>query len=199
MWWTKIKTTSAIVYYGLVDPDNDDVPIESLSCSHNKYAKGYLARNSTNGKFIQRVFLDNLESNSRYCYEITSGDASSHIYAFRTSSYTTSLGAKNEKFFHSSFLVYGSDIAPTLTTQNNQADDFQTNRNTELSSLISSFKDQILNKQINGFLNLPSIHLKEYSEATTINNRDFFDYYTSILSNVQIIPALSQMGKRIPF
>lgn len=196
MWWTKTKAPSAIVYYSLVEPENDDVPIESLHCLHNMKAKGYLARNSTNGKFIQRVFLDNLEPNRRYCYEITSGSASSHIYSFRTSAYSTLLGLRDEKYLHSSFIVFGSDIAPTLTTQNNQVaqvHDFDS----DLSSLTRSFQDQILDKQIDGFIYLPTIHLKEYAESSTINSRDFLDYYMSVLSNVQILPALSQMGDAV--
>jgi len=198
IWWTKAKTVSAIVYYGLLDAEHDEVPIESLSCKHNKFAKGYLARNATNGKFIQRVLLDNLEPNRRYCYEITSGDASSHIYAFRTASYSNLIELKSEDTNnkHSSFLVYGSDIAPTLTTQNNQIDDLQSMRN-HLSNMLATFKDEILNKQVNGFVNLPTVHLKEYSEATTVNSQDFLDYYTSVLSNVQILPTLSQMGDSI--
>lgn len=196
LWWTKTKTPSAIIYYSLVDEKNDDVPIESLSCQHDQVAKGYLARNSTNGKYIQRVFLNNLKPNRRYCYEITSGVASSHIYSFRTATYSTLLGIRDEKYVHSSFIVYGSDIAPTLTTRNNQIDNIH-NFNSDLSNLVNSFKDQLLNKQVNGFINLPTTHLKEYSKKNVVNNRDFFDYYTSILSNVQILPTLSQMGDSI--
>lgn len=199
IWWTKIQTVSALVYYGLVEPENDNVPIESLSCKHNRFTKGYLARNATNGKFIQRVFLNNLEPNRRYCYEITSGDASSHIYAFRTASHSNLIGVKNKDTFHSSFLVFGSDMAPTLTTQNNnhQNSDSPESFSSHLDSMLASFKEEILNRQINGFLNLPTVHLKEYSEATTVNDQDFFDYYSSVLSNVQILPALSQMGDSI--
>jgi hypothetical protein len=196
MWWTKTQTPSAIVYYSLVEPENDDIPIESLHCANNMKAKGYLAANSTNGKFIQRVFLDNLEPNRRYCYEITSGSASSHIYTFRTSAYSTLLGLKDAKYLHSSFIVFGSDIAPTLTTRNNQVAEVH-DFDSDLSILARSFQDQILEKQINGFINLPTIHMKEYAEKSTINSRDFFDFYTSVLSNVQILPALSQMGDSV--
>lgn len=196
IWWTKTKTPSAIVYYSLIDEEHDDVPIESLSCQHNSKAKGYLARNSTNGKFIQRVFLDNLKPNRRYCYEITSGQESSHIFSFRTADYSTLLAIRDEKYYHSSFIVYGSDISPTLTTQNNQRDNLH-DFDSDLSGLIRSFKDQLLDKRVNGFLNLPTIHLKEYSVSNTINSRDFLDYYGSILSNVQILPTLSQMSDSI--
>lgn len=196
MWWTKTQTPSAIVYYSLVEAEHDDVPIESLSCMHNMLSKGYLARNSTNGKFIQRVFLDNLKPNRRYCYEITSGQASSHIFSFRTAAYSTSLGARDEKYLHSSFIVYGSDVAPTLTTQNNQIDSVH-NFDSDLASLTRSFKETILEKHVNGFINLPSIHLKEYAVTNTHNSQDFFDYYESVLGNVQVLPALSQMGDQV--
>jgi len=196
IWWTKSKTASAIVYYGLVGPENDDVPIESLSCKHNRFAKGYLAQNSTNGKFIQRVLLNNLEPNRRYCYEITSGEASSHIYAFRTASYSKLVDIKNKDNQHSSFIVYGSDIAPTLTTKNNQVQKSQSIKD-HLSNMLTSLSEDIVKKQISGFVNLPTVHLKEYSEATTVNSEDFFDYYISVLSNVQMLPTMSQMGDSI--
>ena len=62
IWWTKSISPSALVYYSLIEIENENVSIDSLSCPNNMISKGYLAKNSTNGKFIQRVYL------SKYYY-----------------------------------------------------------------------------------------------------------------------------------
>ena len=163
-----------------MDEENDDAPTESLPCQHNMSKKGYLARNATNGKYIQRVYLNNLKPNRRYCYEITSGQASSHIYSFRTASLSVNIGIRDENYYHTNFLVYGSDIMPSTMT---------TNEPTSLNSLMNSFKNQMKSKQINAFLNLPMLHLKQ------LGDKDFFGYYTDVLSNLQILPTICQLGK----
>lgn len=212
LWWTIAPTTSALVYYSLVDLENDDVPIESLTCNHNMISKGYIARNLTYEKYIHRVYLSDLLPNRRYCYEITSGHASSHIYSFRTAALSIEIGIKDENYIHSTFLVNGNDLTPSNSQQVknsdkslslSQATDANDSYKSEnLSFLIESIKFQMTNKQINAFINLPKINLKEYvkNNKQSMNilsnslmyDKDFLDYYTEILSNMQLIPSLGQ-------
>jgi hypothetical protein len=184
-------------------------------------AKGFLANNATHGKYIQRVVLSNLQPNRRYCYEITSGRASSHILSFRTASLSIDLGIKDDNFYHTNFIVYGGDMSTisneikssshqqyeTKTNKNNytltngqQEIDSKLNSYSVRSLLIDSFKNQMFNKHINGFINLPKINLKEYIEEHGPNGKliyssyikDFLDYYSEILSNVPVIPTIGR-------
>ena len=163
--------------------------------------KGYIVRNSTNGKYIQRVVLKDLLPNRRYCYEITSGQSSSHIYSFRTASFTVDISIKDQLNFHSSFIVNGVDITPSLATSAQaKASSHLLNNDSEktnslFSKIIQSFKNQISNKDIHGFINLPLIHLDEYSNnLKKTTNNDFLDLYSDILPNMQILPTIGQLG-----
>jgi hypothetical protein len=211
IWWTKYPVSTAIVYYSLIDKENDYVAIETISCSHNMLQKGFLARNSTNGKFIQRVYLSNLLPNRRYCYEITSGRASSHIFSFRTADISIELGIKNndDTHRHSNFIVYGSDLQPLIQHKNSEhlnsnyssnnliPDYLDANSVPGLNSLLESFKNQLNDKKINAFINLPTIHLKEYINQSKrfLNSYDFLDLYSDVLSNVPLLPSVGQLGK----
>lgn len=177
IWWTKSISPSALVYYSLIEIENENVSIDSLSCPNNMISKGYLAKNSTNGKFIQRVYLRNLKPNRKYCYEITSGQFSSNIFFFRTAK-LSSLIENNENKKRSTFVVQGSDKAPN-------------------GDQINSLKSKVYKNKINGFINLPKTKLKRYIKSKKTKNYDFFDYYSDILSNVQIIPTVSQSSDDI--
>lgn len=208
IWWTKVPVSSAIIYYSLVDIENDYLPIESIGCNHNQQQKGFLARNATNGKYIQRVYLSDLLPNRRYCYEITSGHASSHILSFRTADLSIEIGIKHTQY-HSNFIVYGSDLQPLVQTKNSEhlnsnlsdlfSDYFSdTHHIPGLSNLVNSFKKQLNTKKVNGFVNLPPVHLKEYFNKSKryLNNYDFLDLYSEALSNVQVLPSVGQLGDK---
>ena len=215
IWWTQIQTTSAIVYYSLVDSENEDVPNDALACNHNMVAKGYLARNLTHGKAIHRVYLSNLLPNRRYCYEIASGHASSHIYTFRTASLSIDIGIKDENYYHTNFILNGNDFFRSQIVNKNENSETKSNdwpndglKTEKLSFLLESIKYQMLNKQINALVNLPVLNLKEYIKnddnkfklgADVIIDKDFLDYYAEILSNIQILPAVGNYGILIFF
>ena len=66
----------------------------------------------------------------------------------------------------------------------------------------------MLNKQINALVNLPVMNLKEYIKnddnkiklgADVTLDKDFLDYYTEILSNIQILPAVGNYGTPVLF
>ena len=194
LWWTEVATTSAIVYYSLIDIENDDVPIDSLPCNHNQIAKGFLARNLTHGKAIHRVFLNKLKPNRRYCYEIASGHASSHLYSFRT--------AANKTDYSTNLILNGIEYKQRSSlAKDNLLDLFRDNlKNDEFSNLIDSFKYQISNKIVNGFINLPIVDLNEFYRSDLLQEKgshfepDFLDSYAEILSNTQILPTIGDFG-----
>jgi len=210
IWWTKIPISTAIVYYGLLDTENDYIPIEAVTCNHQMTQKGFLARNSTNGKYIQRVRITDLKPSRRYCYEITSGHASSHIFSFRTADLLIKLETQDEHKYHSNFIVYGSDIQPLIQNQNSEhlnnnltnkfLADFSLDEKTipGLSILTDSLRNNLIKKKINAFINLPLVHLKEYNNKTKrlLNAYDFLDVYTDVLSNVQVLPSVGQLADK---
>lgn len=67
-----------------------------------------------------------------------------------------------------------------------------------LSNLINAFKNQINTKKVNGFINLPLVHLKEYlnKPKRLLNSYDFLDLYSDALSNVQLLPSIGQLGDK---
>lgn len=200
LWWTKVPVASSTVHYALVKHEHDDLPNESLLCENNHSVKGYIVRNATHGKYIQRVVINNLLPNRRYCYEITSGQSSTHIHSFRTSSFTVDLSVQDSRSYHSNFIVYGVDIQPSLVTSaqtlKNSSDVLFSNglKNPHLTEITESLKNQMSNQDVHGFINLPLIHLKEYSNSLkNSDSEDFLDFYAEILPNVQILPTIGQL------
>ena len=199
IWWTEVSTTSAIVYYSLIDIENENVPIDSLPCNHNLIAKGFLARNLTHGKAIHRVFLSNLLPNRRYCYEIASGHASSHLYSFRT--------AANKTDYSTSLILNGIEYMPQFSMKKDKLFDLRekNSKSDNFLNFIDSIKYQISNKKVNGLINLPIIDLNELyrddlsNEKTANFDSDFLDNYVEILSNIQILPTIGDFGKFIIF
>ena len=196
IWWTKVPVTSAIVYYSLIDQQDESLPIELIGCNNDRIEKGYLARNATMGKYIHRVLLKNLLPNRRYCYEITSGHASSHIFSFRTAALSVEVGIKDDNYYHTNFVVNGNDLNYLMRNKN-------LNKTVEelLSFQLESIKYQLNNKQINAFVNLAPLGYDRFNlnafYGQTKNddyNGDFLDYYSGVLSNMPIMPTIDKLG-----
>ena len=187
-----MSTTSAIVYYSLIDAENENVPIDSLPCNHNLVAKGFLARNLTHGKAIHRVLLSNLVPDRRYCYEISSGRASSHLYSFRT--------AANKTDHSANFIINGHNFEPKTQQidQNDLLNIFEQNskKENQYTNVLESFRRQISVEKMNAFINLPSIGLSEFNRSHSSQEVDFLDHYAEVLSNVQLLPTIGNSGKR---
>jgi hypothetical protein len=195
-----VATTSAIVYYSLIDIENDNIPIEALPCNHNLVAKGFLARNLTHGKAIHRVFLHNLLPNRRYCYEIASGHASSNLYSFRTAAASNN----THNHFSTSLILNGNkydvqqkyDLFDLVVIK----DEDKMLKDT-FPYFIDTLKNQISNEKINAFINLPSVDLNEFfrneiEHRASHFDEDFLDRYYDVLSNVQILPTIGNYGKK---
>ncbi len=185
-WWTKVKTTSAIVYYNLVDVENEDLTLEINSCIYNQSAKGYLAQNQTNGKYIQRVLLKNLAPNRLYCYEIKSGDTTSNIYSFRTAGPSIDYHKLNYKNYKdASFIVYGGE----------------TEFEDPIRNIVfpQSFQENLLNKFRNshlyGLINMGDVYIKEYSLTSSKDEKDFFESGNELFSRMSILPTFGSFCK----
>ena len=204
-----MATTSAIVYYSLIDSANEHVPIDSLPCNHNLVAKGFLARNLTHGKAIHRVYLSNLHPNRRYCYEIASGHASSNLYSFWTTSDSAHQNKNGSRDYATSLILNGNKYVQQrqdkeyliknelfdLITE----DDAENARKNTFPKLVDSLAYQISNRRINAFVNLPEVDLDEFFRNSVDHrashfDQDFLDRYLDVLSNVQILPAITNYG-----
>jgi hypothetical protein len=101
VWHTRAPINAALVHYSLVDAVYEHEPLDTIECMHTNVQKGFIGRTPvqqskpalTNTTYIHRAYLKNLQPGRKYCYEITSGAASSHIYSFRTSSPNGTSGA----------------------------------------------------------------------------------------------------------
>ena len=185
-WWTKVKTTSAIVYYNLVDTENERFALEIGSCLYNQNAKGFLAQNQTNGKFIQRVLIKNLLPNRLYCYEIKSGDSTSNIYSFRTAGPSIDYHKINYKnYMDTSFIVYGGE----------------TEFEDPIRNLVfpQSFQDSLLNKLKNihlyALINMGDIYIKEYSLTSGKAEKDFIESGVELFSRLPVLPTFGSFCK----
>lgn len=206
VWWTSGPITSAMVYYSIVDIKDEQVSVDSLACNHDMTKKGFLGRNTTFGKFVHKVVLTGLLPNRRYCYEITSGHASSHIYTFRTADLSINLGIKNEQSdlnFENSHFILNSNYL--LQSKQNESNEFIIEENKEsLSFLIEGMKYHLIKKKINGFINLSPIQLSQFNLFSLVNNfnqlisyeKDFLDYFDDLLTSMQIIPALGSLDEK---
>jgi len=146
---------------------------EYLTCNNNLLQKGFIGRNATaDGKYVHQVYLKNLLPNRRYCYEVTSGHASSHIFTFRTPSLSIELGIKSDAYLHSNFLFNGYEFTQT---EQDLADHVNIHNENPLS-YVQSIKEQTSHKSVNGFVNLPAIR-----------NDIFYEQFTPLLSNIQLI------------
>ncbi len=185
-WWTRAKTTSAIVFYNLVDSVNEYITLEIGSCYHNQSSKGFLARNQTNGKYIQRVLLKNLLPNRLYCYEIKSGDSTSNIYSFRTAGPSIDYHKLNyENYMNTNFIVYGGETEFENPIRN--------------LVLPPSFQENLLNKfktsHLYALINMGDIYLKEYSLTSSNDEKDFFESGVDMFSRLPILPTFGSFCK----
>lgn len=202
VWWTSGPVNSALVYYSLVDVENELVATDELVCNHNMTQKGFIGRNSTFGKYVHRVFMNGLLPNRRYCYEITSGHASSHIYTFRTADLSIHLGKLDDSYRHSNFVINPNDLTLNEDKENNE---FLNEENREsLSFLIESIKYRILDKKLNAFINLPSTYLNGYSIQNYANSNlnpislyqnDFLGQFSEFLSAMPLITTFEDFGR----
>lgn len=146
-----------------------------------------MARNQTNGKYIQRVLLKNLVPDRLYCYEIKSGDTTSDIYSFRTGATSINYHSKSYKaqFSSSNFIVYGGE----------------TEIDNPIKNLIlpQNFQENIFNqfKSINlySFINMGDIYLKEYSLNNANDERDFFESAVDVFAHLPILPTFGSFCK----
>lgn len=204
VWWTSGPITSAIVFYSLVDLHEDHIESDHLFCRHDLSQKGFISRTDTMGKFIHRVKLSSLLLNRRYCYEIQSGIASSHIYTFRTSNVTIDIAKTDkpdpngEQDFIGSYFIVNSNSLNIMEQNKIQPDYFKDEEKKEtISFLIESFRYQLFNKKLISFVDLQSsIKLNEYirtgssidpRQEVPYNNKDFLDYFIEILSQIPIL------------
>lgn len=203
VWWTRGPITSAIVFYSLVDLHEDQIESEHLFCRHDRSQKGFISRTDTLGKFVHRVRLNGLLSNRRYCYEIQSGIASSHIYTFRTSDLSIDITKadkplrNDEKDFINSYFIVNSNSLNILEQNKIQVDNFINEEKKEtISFLIESFRYQLYNKKVISFVDLQSsIKLNEYTKASSSvdlrqeesYNNDFLDYFIEIFGQIPIL------------
>lgn len=200
IWWTQGPITSAIVFYSLVDLNDDQIASDSIFCRHDQSQKGFISRTETQGKFIHRVRLYNLVPNRRYCYEIQSGIASSHIYTFRAADLSISTAKPNKQsqeedqdFINSYFIVNSNNFE----TERIKMDYFKDEENKEnISFLIESLRYQLLNKKILSFIDLqPNIKISQYPRiglefdprTEGQYEKDFLDYLSEILSQTPIL------------
>ncbi|RNA37568.1 acid phosphatase type 7 isoform X1 [Brachionus plicatilis] len=200
IWWTQGPITSAIVFYSLVDLNDDHIASDSLFCRHEQSQKGIISRTDTFGKFIHRVRLYNLVPGRRYCYEIQSGIASSHIYTFRTSEMSINIGTTDQiesdepDFVNSYFIVNSNNFETNKIKQ----DYFKDEEDKEsISFLIESIRYQLFNKKILSFIDLQSsIKLSDYARADGPKldptqqgsyEKDFLDFFNEILSQAPIL------------
>ena len=219
IWWTKVPVSMALVYYSLVDWTDEFTTSDSLACSHNKLAKGVLARTPVNGKYVQRVLISGLIPNRRYCYEITSGKASSNIYTFRTSSRSISMEIKNisnrstiSHESHANFIVYSSYlkteyVMPNDVEENKEKVDWEIYDNriqkvAKSGSNQTSNQDNSLGQQelANLFINSFKKELnyrKIYGLFNLISSDiDTLNSYSDALANIQLLPTLKGLGRR---
>lgn len=162
-------------------------------------AKGFLARNLTHGKAIHRVFISNLLPNRRYCYEIASGHASSHLYSFRT--------AANKTDYSTSLIVNGIDYKPKSLIKKDKLFDLfeETSKDDDFSRFVDNIRNYISNKKLNGFINLPIFDLNEFYRDDLKQDKrsnffpDFLDHYGEILSNIQMLPTIGNFGNLVFF
>ena len=140
VWHTHVPINTALVYYSLIEPEFEYEPVDTLACKHTHYEKGFIGRvplstsANSSGVYVHRVYLRNLEPDRKYCYEVTSGAASSHIYSFRTAPPTINVGIVTASSFeHGSFLV-SADLAQFFNRNQNLLD-LEINR--KLNGLIS--------------------------------------------------------------
>ncbi len=173
-WWTHAPISAAFVYYGVVDSQNEQfVSDEYLTCNNDLLQKGFIGRNVTSdGKYVHQVYLKNLLPNRLYCYEITSGHASSHIFTFRTPSLSIELGIKSNNYLHSNFLFNGYEF----TQIEQDLADHVNIHNENPISFVQNIKEQTSHKLMNGFVNLPAIR-----------NALFYEQFTPLLSNIPLM------------
>ena len=171
VWWTKGPITSAIVFYSLVDERDNHLPIDQIGCSHDAIEKGFIGRQATRGKYIHRVLIGNLLPARRYCYEITSGHASSDIYDFRTPPATAATNG--------SFLIDGW----SSNTDNNN--DAAANLTAQLSAAMRT------PPYVHTLVHLPQLTLSPYADRPEVMyERDLLDEYASLLGHVPLLPTL---------
>jgi hypothetical protein len=172
LWWTKVPVTSALVYYGLIDLKNDDLPLKYINCQHDSVAKGVISPDLAGlDKYVYKVPINNLLPNRRYCYEIQSGRSTSNIHSFRTAALSIDIGIREDFNFHTNFLIY-----PESSINNN---------NTVL--LTNSITREMEYKQINSFIHLTS---DQFNYKT-----NFFDTFSTILPNIQLMPLINSQQK----
>ena len=170
-WWTRGQTPSAIVYYSLVPIDDEFLHFDTSVCNYNQSAKGFLARNKTNGKYIQRVLLRKLIPSRLYCYEIQSGDSSSHIYSFRTASPSIDY---NRNIEPTSFIIYGG--------QSKKVENLEYG-----NKFIETIANQYKVKHLYGFINIGNIEFDEYtSKESTLN---FIETSAEIFARIPLMPT----------
>jgi hypothetical protein len=122
-------------------------------------------------KFVHRVYLKDLQADRKYCYEITSGLASSHILSFRTSS-------------------------PIIQTNKlNDADDYEAGAFLITNSIDLSQNQNLLsletNRKLNALLTLNIIAYSSFSSSSSSFNSIQKSTSTNSIENfVPIAPSL---------
>jgi hypothetical protein len=183
VWHTHAPISTALVHYALVERAFEFEPMDTVECMHSNVQKGFIGRSpfnytTTRSIFIHRVYLKRLQPARKYCFEITSGLASSHIYSFRTSSLSSSMIQQQQQNNNPAFLI---------STQSN-IDQLNRNRMALLQMLDMEISSSI------GALLLLIDHdkkKKDLNEDEWYSSLEVEAHKTTIFNHVAVAPTLS--------
>lgn len=159
------------MYYNSIDQQDEFFHLETGFCGHNQSEKGFLEQINVNGKWIQRVLLKNLIPGNLYCYEIKSGDVTSHVYSFRM--------PKEEASVKTNFVILTDNQNLDNNIESSILNNFKYNN---LNSIIAMNELDTLDNELNSeiFSSLPILNsncnLCPYVWYLRVTQLNFFKY-----------------------